>query len=301
MAEIYPHFSDEDLHDLNAHIDEHPQDLDLLLFTAREEATNLAEFNPPISNTASIPIASQPLSFTLTPTSTVLMFVPTPTNYFTLPLISYTWQVSSYSTQDLSSLYQDLQVQIRQLQQATSRSSPSLDSSLLLHTPFAPVISACPLPLNFITPKLPIFNGHGDPQENLEAFHVAFLDYVDYHTLLAKCIPYRYTKADDDCNGNLEQTIEVLMITSQSGPDLLFPKGGWEKDEKMEEAASREAWEEAGVRGEIKGSLGSWEFKSKSHRDEHSPEGNCRANMFALCVNEELDSWPEKNARQRQW
>jgi diphosphoinositol-polyphosphate diphosphatase len=39
------------------------------------------------------------------------------------------------------------------------------------------------------------------------------------------------------------------MITSQRGEGLLFPKGGWETDETVEEAACREALEEAGVRG----------------------------------------------------
>eukprot|EP01018_Ginkgo_biloba_P037160 Gb_07968 [translate_table: standard] len=39
-----------------------------------------------------------------------------------------------------------------------------------------------------------------------------------------KCIPYRYRGTDDNCNGNCERTLEVLMITSQSGPRLLFPK-----------------------------------------------------------------------------
>eukprot|EP01018_Ginkgo_biloba_P037161 Gb_07969 [translate_table: standard] len=51
----------------------------------------------------------------------------------------------------------------------------------------------------------------------------------------------------------------------------------------------------------VRGRLGSWKFKSKSHRDEYSPEGHCKAEMFALLVTEQLDSWPEQNARHRQW
>lgn len=125
--------------------------------------------------------------------------------------------------------------------------------------------------------------------------------YEDGYRLVAGCIPYKYTGADDTCNGNTKQRLEVLMITSQSGPGLLFPKGGWENDETVEEAACREALEEAGVRGEIKGKLGSWKFRSKSHRDEYSPEGLCRAEMFAMCVTEQLESWPEQDARERKW
>ncbi|CAI9099619.1 OLC1v1036469C1 [Oldenlandia corymbosa var. corymbosa] len=91
------------------------------------------------------------------------------------------------------------------------------------------------------------------------------------------------------------------MINSSGGPGLLFPKGGWENDETVEEAAIREAVEEAGVRGDLLHSLGEYEFKSKTLQDESSPEGLCKATMFALLVKEELDSWPEQNLRQRSW
>ncbi|XP_068662574.1 nudix hydrolase 16, mitochondrial-like isoform X2 [Aristolochia californica] len=67
--------------------------------------------------------------------------------------------------------------------------------------------------------------------------------------LVAGCIPFRYT--DDNLGSESKKTVEVLMINSQSGPGLLFPKGGWENDETDREAAVREALEEAGVRGDI--------------------------------------------------
>ncbi|KAG6413690.1 hypothetical protein SASPL_126404 [Salvia splendens] len=77
--------------------------------------------------------------------------------------------------------------------------------------------------------------------------------------------------------------------------------GGWENDETAEEAAEREAMEEAGVRGDLVHFLGCYSFKSKTLQDEYSPEGLCRAAMYALHVKEELDSWPEKSHRQRSW
>jgi diphosphoinositol-polyphosphate diphosphatase len=43
----------------------------------------------------------------------------------------------------------------------------------------------------------------------------------------------------------------VVMISSNSGQWIL-PKGGWEADESVEEAAAREAYEEAGVLGAVK-------------------------------------------------
>ncbi|KAJ4766546.1 hypothetical protein LUZ62_031833 [Rhynchospora pubera] len=114
--------------------------------------------------------------------------------------------------------------------------------------------------------------------------------------LLAGCIPFRYKSSDEN-----QKVVEVLMISSQSGPGFLFPKGGWENDETVEEAAKREAIEEAGVRGDLEDFLGFYYFKSKSNQDEFCPEGLCKASVFAMRVNEVLESWPEKSTRQRNW
>nr|GMD21866.1 nudix hydrolase 17, mitochondrial-like [Ipomoea batatas] len=75
----------------------------------------------------------------------------------------------------------------------------------------------------------------------------------------------------------------------------MFPKGGWELDESVEEAASRESIEEAGVLGIVEPELGKWIVKSKSRAIYH--EGY----MFPLLVTEQLDLWPEKNLRRREW
>lgn len=47
--------------------------------------------------------------------------------------------------------------------------------------------------------------------------------------------------------------------------------------------------------------LGYYMFKSKTLKDEFSPEGMCKAAMYALLVKEELQSWPEQSTRQRYW
>ncbi|EYU18631.1 hypothetical protein ABFS82_10G154400 [Erythranthe guttata] len=125
--------------------------------------------------------------------------------------------------------------------------------------------------------------------------------YEDGYRLIAGCIPFKYTYVEDDECGTSEKIVEVLMINSTSGPGLLFPKGGWENDETADEAAEREAMEEAGVRGDLVHFLGCYSFKSKTLQDEYSPEGLCRAAMYALHVNEELESWPEKSHRERSW
>ncbi|KAK9125011.1 hypothetical protein Scep_013857 [Stephania cephalantha] len=125
--------------------------------------------------------------------------------------------------------------------------------------------------------------------------------YEDGRRLVAGCIPFKYRNSHENGDNNSGKVVEVLMINSTGGPGLLFPKGGWENDETVEEAARREAFEEAGVRGDIKEFLGHYHFRSRSHQDEFSPEGLCKAAMFALFVKEELNSWPEQSTRTRQW
>ncbi|KAK4373628.1 hypothetical protein RND71_009012 [Anisodus tanguticus] len=109
------------------------------------------------------------------------------------------------------------------------------------------------------------------------------------------CIPYRYKDIIDLSLGD-EDAFEVLLISPQrKGKGLLFPKGGWEKDETIEDAARRETIEEAGVCGNIEGKLGTWYFENKSGAAAY--EGH----MFPLFVTEELDLWPEKDIRERLW
>uniref|UniRef100_A0A5B7AL88 Putative Nudix hydrolase 17 n=1 Tax=Davidia involucrata TaxID=16924 RepID=A0A5B7AL88_DAVIN len=116
--------------------------------------------------------------------------------------------------------------------------------------------------------------------------------YNEGHRLVVGCIPYRYKEGNDDTTNN---ELEVLVISSQKGQGMMFPKGGWELDESVEEAASRESLEEAGVLGNVECELGTWSFKSKSCGTYH--EGH----MFPMLVTEQLDLWPEKNVRQRVW
>ncbi|KAJ0693649.1 putative hydrolase [Helianthus annuus] len=114
------------------------------------------------------------------------------------------------------------------------------------------------------------------------------------HRQVVGCIPYRIVKGNK--GKSVEDALEVLVISAQrKGKGMLFPKGGWESDETMIEAALRESVEEAGVFGTVECVLGKWHFKSK--RNETMYEGY----MFPLLVEEQLDLWPEKNIRQRYW
>jgi hypothetical protein len=48
--------------------------------------------------------------------------------------------------------------------------------------------------------------------------------YEDGSRLVAGCIPFRYVNSDKDGNSESGKVIQVLMISSSSGPGLLFPK-----------------------------------------------------------------------------
>ncbi|GAU22415.1 hypothetical protein TSUD_123020 [Trifolium subterraneum] len=68
------------------------------------------------------------------------------------------------------------------------------------------------------------------------------------------CIPYRFKIGEKNSLDVLDE-LEVLVISSQKGKGMLFPKGGWELDESQKEAALRETIEEAGVRGIVEMSI----------------------------------------------
>lgn len=105
--------------------------------------------------------------------------------------------------------------------------------------------------------------------------------------IVVGCIPYRVRRDGE---------LEVLVITSQKGHGMMFPKGGWEVDESMDEAARREALEEAGVLGDTEPVLGLWHYKSRRYVDQ-TYEGF----MFPLRVADELHQWPEMASRKRTW
>ncbi|WVZ85417.1 hypothetical protein U9M48_032350 [Paspalum notatum var. saurae] len=120
--------------------------------------------------------------------------------------------------------------------------------------------------------------------------------YDGEYRLVAGCVPYRVGAA-----GGQPQ---LLMVSTPNRDDLVFPKGGWEDDEDVHEAACREALEEAGVKGTIdRTALGMWVFRSKSSpvSSGDSPRGACKGYIFALEVAEELQQWPEQDTHGRQW
>ncbi len=95
----------------------------------------------------------------------------------------------------------------------------------------------------------------------------------------------------------------VLLIQSSARKGWVLPKGGWETDERTaEDAACREAWEEAGIECKIEADLGTIEEQRSASQIAKNP-GAPRAayKFYEVRVKEEKESWPEKHKRDRKW
>jgi 8-oxo-dGTP pyrophosphatase MutT (NUDIX family) len=89
-------------------------------------------------------------------------------------------------------------------------------------------------------------------------------------------------------------SLEVLLITSMRSRRWTIPKGVIEPGMTPAASAAKEAFEEAGVRGDVGAvSLGSYTYQKWG--------GTCAVQVFPMHVRELLDVWPESDARTRQW
>jgi 8-oxo-dGTP pyrophosphatase MutT (NUDIX family) len=89
-------------------------------------------------------------------------------------------------------------------------------------------------------------------------------------------------------------TPEILLVTSRNRRRWVIPKGVVEIGMSAVESAAKEAYEEAGVRGEaFAEAIGSYEYSKWN--------GVCIVEVFLLQVTELLDEWPEGDERKRRW
>jgi 8-oxo-dGTP pyrophosphatase MutT (NUDIX family) len=93
--------------------------------------------------------------------------------------------------------------------------------------------------------------------------------------------------------------VEILLITSRETRRWILPKGWPMKGRAPHEAAVVEAYEEAGVTGEIDATpAGSYRYLKRMKRDEAIP---IQVIVFPLQVTSQLDHWKEKDQRQFAW
>jgi len=88
--------------------------------------------------------------------------------------------------------------------------------------------------------------------------------------------------------------IEILLITSVRRGRWIIPKGVVERHLSPAESARKEAWEEAGITGEVSRSpVGTYEYKKWG--------GKCTVTVYLLEVEKVSDDWPESKMRRRRW
>jgi 8-oxo-dGTP pyrophosphatase MutT (NUDIX family) len=91
----------------------------------------------------------------------------------------------------------------------------------------------------------------------------------------------------------------VLLVTSRETGRWVLPKGWSEKRLTGPELAAKEAFEEAGLIGEVAAkSIGSYSYLKRL------PGGSttvCGVDVFLMRVEQLLDNWPERRQRERQW
>jgi 8-oxo-dGTP pyrophosphatase MutT (NUDIX family) len=95
------------------------------------------------------------------------------------------------------------------------------------------------------------------------------------------------------------QGFEILLITSRETRRWIIPKGWPMPGKSAAESAAQEAYEEAGIRGQMAAqAIGHYGY---SKRLRGSANKRFRVDVFAMEVTEVLDQWPEAHERARQW
>jgi len=104
-------------------------------------------------------------------------------------------------------------------------------------------------------------------------------------------LPYRFAS---------DAAFEILLVTTRRTRRWIIPKGWPIKGLKPPIAAAREAFEEAGVTGEI-GTKTIGVFKYHKVLDENGAQLNCEVKVFPLLVKRQSETWPEFGQRVARW
>lgn len=92
---------------------------------------------------------------------------------------------------------------------------------------------------------------------------------------------------------------EVLLVSSLGTGRWIIPKGWPMRGRTLAEAALREAWEEAGVQGEV-GALPFGSFGYAKQRESAAPTP-CEVQVFIVKVSGLDTDYPEAGQRVRRW
>jgi len=90
----------------------------------------------------------------------------------------------------------------------------------------------------------------------------------------------------------------MMLITSKGTRRWVLPKGGIKPGRKCFESAADEAFEEAGITGQMsRNCIGIYGYqKSDKKYGVH-----CTVRVYPMKVTAMLPDWPERNERRREW
>jgi 8-oxo-dGTP pyrophosphatase MutT (NUDIX family) len=94
-------------------------------------------------------------------------------------------------------------------------------------------------------------------------------------------------------------TRQIMLLTSRETHRWVIPKGWPIKGRKPAEVASQEAYEEAGLIGQVVGKrpLGNFHYQKRLAKKAII----CEVRVFLFRVEQQLDNWPEKGERESKW
>jgi 8-oxo-dGTP pyrophosphatase MutT (NUDIX family) len=94
-------------------------------------------------------------------------------------------------------------------------------------------------------------------------------------------------------------TRQIMLLSSRETHRWIIPKGWPIKGRKPAEVARQEAYEEAGLIGQVVGKrpLGNFHYEKRLAKRAII----CEVRVFLFRVERQLDDWPEKGARESKW
>jgi 8-oxo-dGTP pyrophosphatase MutT (NUDIX family) len=98
----------------------------------------------------------------------------------------------------------------------------------------------------------------------------------------------------------LDGKVRVLLVTSRDTGRWIIPKGNIKAGEIPCKAAENEAYEEAGVKGTIVGSMPLGMYPYFQRLDSGQARA-ARVEVYLFRVKDRLKKWPERNKRKLSW
>ncbi len=111
---------------------------------------------------------------------------------------------------------------------------------------------------------------------------------MSWHTEQSAALPYRLSRDGP----------QILLVTSRTTRRWVVPKGSVKSGMKPSASAALEAYEEAGVGGQImRAPVGIYGYAKKNGKRGQL----CLVQVFPLRVQRVLRDWPERHQRRREW